>query len=342
MILHFTYPALPFTFLVTIMNASLCMYNDDIFSMIIEYHGYDSYAYMGTLSRHHREKWGCNPSPSEPLRKRLKSRKALPNQACNRVTRTSIYHASGSVSRLRELYMDPSVIVSTKTVASMIRCCAKRGDVGALANIDGWALDSGIRVGEMRSSETMKHAALSGNIRAIDWCMKKGFCMNSDVLASAASTGRLDVVRWLIDHKCQFEPIVTEEAAAQGSMEMIRFLTRKHPYISGKSSAVSYAARNGHADIVEYLVVKGYPVCDMAAGFAALGGNIDILRYFHEKGYPTNMNVCYMAAMNGNLDILKWARDHGYPWDKWTMRMALNRKRPDVVQYVVENGCPSV
>lgn len=320
------------------MNASLCMYNDDIFAMITEFHGHDSYAYLGTLSSHHREKWGCNLSPSEPMRKYTKkSRKTR----APRMPRTSIYHAAGSASRLQEMWEDPRVRSSTNTVASIIRSCAKRGDVGALKTIDEWASTTGVRVGGMRSSETMRYAAMSRNIRVMEWCMERGFCMNSGVMAAAARTGSLDIVQWLIDNKCEFGPIVTEEAAAQGSMKMVRFLRRKYPYTSGKSSAVSYAARNGHMDIVKYLVRKGYPVCEMAAGFAALGGNLEILKYFHERGYPTNPNVCYMAAMSGSLEILKWARDHGYPWDKWTMRMALKRNRADVVQYVVENGCPS-
>lgn len=318
------------------MCESACMYNEDILSMITEYHGEDSYMYMGTLSRYHRAQWGIGPCWSGPALKRARVHRSL--SVPSRKPRTSIYHATGSESRLQEFQEENEVNV--KTVSSMIKICAKKGDVGSLENVDRWALSTGLRVGGMRCPETMKSAALSRNIRAMEWCVTRGFCMNSDVMAAAASTGRLDSVRWLIDNKCGFGSIVTEEAAAQGSMKMVRFLTRMYPYTSGKSSAVSYAARNGHMDVVAYLVRKGYPVCNMAAGFAALGGNLGILKYLHAKGYPLYTNVCYMAAMKGSLEILSWARDNGYPWDKWTMRMALKRNRADVVRYVVENGCP--
>lgn len=181
----------------------MCMYSDDIFSIITGYHGDDSYMYLATLSRHHRGKRSghrhLHGVGTAPKRRRVHRTHPI---------RTSLYHAAGSSSRLQEL--QEGAEVNVKTVASMIGSCAKKGDVESVKRIDELAPTIGIRIGGLRCPETMKAAALSRNTRAMEWCMKRGFCMNGDVLAAAASTGRLDTVKWLIDRKCKFDNIVIE------------------------------------------------------------------------------------------------------------------------------------
>jgi hypothetical protein len=53
----------------------------------------------------------------------------------------------------------------------------------------------------------------------------------------------------------------------------------------------------------------------MTCTFAALNGHLEMLLWARENGCPWNDNTCWGAAEGGHLEVLQWARANGCPWD---------------------------
>jgi len=290
------------------------MITDDMMKIIEDFHGGYSDIYIGILSKYH-----------------LSTRK-------NKDMKTSLYHVGGSISRIEE-YADENYM-NSNSLNKIMKSCARKGDIIGMENIYTWAKTEGLRIGGIRCNETATNAVLSGDMETIKWCEKKGFLFSEYVMDIAVKKGDMEIIRWLISIKCPFCITAIEEASAQGNIEIVQILNRNFSNSLTGSKAVAYASRNGHIDIIRYLVSDGYPVCESCSGFAALGGHLDILEYFHVRGYVIDKSVCYMAAMRGHLDVIKWARNIGILWDGWTIRMAKRRKYMDIVEYAIRNGCP--
>ena len=74
------------------------------------------------------------------------------------------------------------------------------------------------------------------------------------------------------------------------------------------------AAKNGHLEVLRWLVENGCLWDSFACEFAALNGHLEVLKWAKEAGGPwQNPDVCSGAARKGHLEVLKWARENGCP-----------------------------
>ena len=77
----------------------------------------------------------------------------------------------------------------------------------------------------------------------------------------------------------------------------------------------SWAAKNGHLHILEYLVEREYDEYDeYACEYAAWYGHLDCLKYLHETAKA--------------------------PWSPWAVRKAHQNKHHECLQYLLDNNCP--
>ena len=77
----------------------------------------------------------------------------------------------------------------------------------------------------------------------------------------------------------------------------------------------TWAARNGHLHILEYLVERKFDEYDEdACAYAAENGHLDCLKYLHETAKA--------------------------PWDSRAVREAHKNNQPECLQYLLDNNCP--
>lgn len=100
---------------------------------------------------------------------------------------------------------------------------------------------------------------------------------------------------------------------------------------------------------------RGCPQNKWACSYAAGEGHIEVLKWLSENGCPWDEDTCTQAISANQFEILRWARENGYPWDEdscgsWQDRMGVPGLRilvqmlpiQDIwkLQWARENGCP--
>ena len=70
--------------------------------------------------------------------------------------------------------------------------------------------------------------------------------------------------------------------------------------------------------------------------WAARFGQLEMLQWARASGCPWNAATCSEAALGGHLEVLQWARANGCPWDHHTRDVATGH----VLEWAVANGVP--
>ena len=107
-----------------------------------------------------------------------------------------------------------------------------------------------------------------------------------------------------------------------------------------RSSACSWASREGHLEVLKYAHENGCPWNSWTCSSAARRGHLEVLKYAHENGCPWDELTCSRAARGGHLNVLKHLHENGCPWDKHTWSSAHRGGHLDVLAYARGRGCP--
>ena len=75
--------------------------------------------------------------------------------------------------------------------------------------------------------------------------------------------------------------------------------------------------------------------------YAAWNGHLEVLQWAHAQGCPVDEDTCTDAAKHGHLDVLKWLWAHGCRWDEWTCAQAALNGHLDVLLWARAPGCPA-
>jgi len=78
----------------------------------------------------------------------------------------------------------------------------------------------------------------------------------------------------------------------------------------------------------------------MTCSYAAKNGHLEILKWARANLCPWNEETCTNAAVGGHLELLKWAREHRCPWDEETYHAGIVFRDPALMCYLEEQGCP--
>ena len=98
-----------------------------------------------------------------------------------------------------------------------------------------------------------------------------------------------------------------------GDLEGIKFLTSMG--YTCTSSAIDWAASNGHLEIVKWLHenhkdIKGFTYTPSAMDWASLKGHLETVKFLHENGYSCTTAAMDYASENGHLEIVKWLHEN--------------------------------
>ncbi|CAL6417037.1 unnamed protein product [Bathycoccus prasinos] len=176
------------------------------------------------------------------------------------------------------------------------------------------------KVHEMSSISTLEVAWENKSLWP-RWWDETYFCWK------VAETNKLELLKWAREEKeCKWNEGTINRAAEQGNLEMVKYCVANECPIDVEASqsalgfgncllSASYAAENGHLQILEYLVERKYDEFDgEACEHAAEFGHLDCLKYLHETAKA--------------------------PWDYRAVRGAHENDETECVQYLLDNNCP--
>ena len=213
-------------------------------------------------------------------------------------------------------------------------------------------------------------AALGGHIEVVRYLVERKNCnpictdkYGNTPLFWAELGGSLDVIEYLnlvgkesstkADHKDKTHPL------CNANRGILKYLIQEDfsPPDGKGVSPLHIASRNGHQDLVEYLVNKRKcdPSCKDKDGNtplhnAALGGNLNTVRYFigekqcrpMVKGH-SGKTALHFASQEGYLNIVKYLVDEhrvdpSYPDNRGAtpLHMASKNDHLEIVRYLVE------
>lgn len=153
--------------------------------------------------------------------------------------------------------------------------------------------------------------AFYGRLDALKWLYENGRLNNANqTFRSAANGGQLDVIVWLYpikDINKDTLNISLLDASEKGYTEIVLLLIdlgAKH------NMALPFASKNGHLDVVFYLLEAGFDVHvydEMALILASKNGHYLIVQLLLQKGADPsiyNNEPLKTALMNGHEDIV--------------------------------------
>lgn len=131
----------------------------------------------------------------------------------------------------------------------------------------------------------------------------------------------------------------------QGQLDILKYLYLQEGF-SLSASLSAAAARNGHFDVLRWLVRIKCPVDATTFAGAADHGDLSMVQWLYDLPRPFsekcswNGRTCSTAALNGHMSILQWARSKGCPWDAQTCAMAARNDHKSILLWARFKGCP--
>lgn len=213
-------------------------------------------------------------------------------------------------------------------------------------------------------------AARDGNIKNIEWLLSYGQELTEDHFTEAVESGNLEMMKWFYNKGC---PIGINKdnsiyiAVKQHKLENVKWLheigyslticdcRRRIDFINSDhneddeefiefdfcecdNSLISYAAKVGTVEIMEWLVSKGVEFVYYTFPNAALGGNLDTLKFLKENDCESDEYTYKQAVVNGNRANLEWLEDNGFPFDSGCYEAAIENNDLDTMKWLHQKG----
>ncbi len=107
---------------------------------------------------------------------------------------------------------------------------------------------------------------------------------------------------------------------------------------SWNGNICAHAAKNGHIDIIEWIIKKQYwyssaEIC----AIASRNGYLNILQLMDRK-YVIDYSCLLSAIQNDHLHILQWFRANNYPWNMPAcLNWAIENRHQNVINWILAN-----
>ena len=110
--------------------------------------------------------------------------------------------------------------------------------------------------------------------------------------------------------------------------------------IALSQSCIYEAGRDGHLEVIKWLVAHGAQ-WDKGTGYlAAAQGHLMILQFIHAAGCPMGASICEGAAWYGHLELLQWLRSVGTPWEESTFIAAARGGHIPILEWLENQNAP--
>ncbi|GLE04929.1 hypothetical protein PINS_up013910 [Pythium insidiosum] len=224
---------------------------------------------------------------------------------------------------------------------------------------------------EGATTDAMDHAAARGRLDVIKFLHehREEGCTN-DAMDSAATQNRLDVLEFLQANRsegCSKRALVG--AAGRNHMRIVTFLLQHHTFHRNARAIVNEAACNGHLEMVQFLIRKGFKWNFHAIDGAATGGYCAVVKFLLDVNPDENdpssttedggesplddyeEDQCHTEAAldgamgNGHWDVMRLLMLTCSEWTSFGLEMAVGNGYLDIVDHVLMHrrvGEPSV
>jgi hypothetical protein len=204
---------------------------------------------------------------------------------------------------------------------------------------------------QQEQSESLRYAARYGHIGIVKYLVGLG-CKHDKVLINAVRSGHLDIVKYLITMgpnyaKDKYFAFVT--ACHKDRIDIVKYFIEelKYDIREEDSFPMAQCARQGHLDILKYLVERGHHMKNNGEVLlkCAEYGFFDVIEYLCEIGYgfqDKGNSAIIKSAENGHIVIVEYLVDMGYDFrsqNNEAFKEAVYGGHHDVCEYLLHLGC---
>jgi len=141
---------------------------------------------------------------------------------------------------------------------------------------------------------------------------------NKNLFYRAVSEGDLDTVKYMVANGAVLEEKFCESATWHGYLDFLKYLLDNK--IKPKD-LLYIATKQGHLEIVEYLIDKGF-TSEMDLLYAATdNGHLKIVAYLIDNGFAPNDNLIRVAILKGRIEIAKYLIDKTFKPEDIDLRL---------------------
>ena len=167
----------------------------------------------------------------------------------------------------------------------MVKYLVKKG-----AKIDDYAVEFAAGTGNLelvtylvekgaKIAGAVRSAAYVGNLDIVTYLVEKGGKIYDDAVQNATYKGKLDIVKYLVEKGAKIDEYAVNQAILNNDLDMVTYLVEKGGKIYDRS--FTSALKIGNLSLVKYLVKNGAEIndYDYAISYAAENGHQDIVDY---------------------------------------------------------------
>ena len=138
-----------------------------------------------------------------------------------------------------------------------------------------YLVEKGAKIGD----GAVRSAAYVGDLDIVTYLVEKGAKIYDDAVQNAAYKGKLDIVTYLVEKGAKIYDSAVNQAILNNDLDMVTYLVEKGGKIYDRS--FTNALKIGNLSLVKYLVKNGAEIndYDYAISYAAENGHNDIVDY---------------------------------------------------------------
>ena len=222
----------------------------------------------------------------------------------------------------------------------------ERGHLDVVKYIDSYMKNIGL---ETDYNFALEYAARYNRLELVNHFMKYD-TRASRALYFASCNGQIDMVKHLLLNNWCTLPAIKEGAlrgaSRNGHLEVVKFLVAAGTNLHSPPNFINplaLAAEHNHINVVKYLVFAGAQADYSALVGAATAGNIKIVKFLSKFGFSHYLleSACYYAAKNGHLEIVKYFVEKYMDMDRlnhYVLFAAVRSGNIATIEYLVNKG----
>lgn len=212
------------------------------------------------------------------------------------------------------------------------------------------------------SSLVVEEAVVYNRIEIVEWLITDGFTCDptttslasfemlkklrelqcpwdGEVLINAALSKNKEMLVWAIENGCEWGEYTINGIACKGDVEAA-VIALDHGCLLD-CVASSFAAEEGHFEMLKWLHEKGAPFTEDTFSCASYHGNLEILEWLKKINCPMDSTVYSCAIKEGNIHTLDWLNDNDAPRCERTFSVAVSKGLVDNLQWLHSRNFPS-
>src|SRR6185369_8547242 len=203
-----------------------------------------------------------------------------------------------------------------------------------------------------KKDKNLTEACESENIIGIQYLIDNNGDIYDPIILQDTENECLDTITYLIKYagtniRASYE-YALYIGAVLGSLQVVKFATEQGDAYAHAKSALCFAAKNGHINVVKYLIEKCnvniHVSEDVALRISAKNGHLSVVKYLIDSGadiHADNDAALRGAAENGYLHVIKYLLKHGaniHARDDSALCISIIKGHTDIVKYLIDKG----